>query len=107
MPIEQRVYDKDDILIETPPPIRILPNNFTTQRHRVSGHFSLPTGERPDFYMDITASCDDSDRRGSVSLVNPIDGTFIKKAVDNPDQPARLEIRFDDGSQGAVEWHIV
>ncbi len=102
--IEQRIYDSQDLLIGEPTVIP--PNHHFTESHRLVEHFRLPTGELPDFILDITAICDEYDNGGTVELVNPVTQEPLKfKVIDVP--PLRFSVRNDDGSLGAIEWSHV
>ncbi len=102
MGLEQRIYDAQDLLVGEP---EVIPHgHHGVSMHRLTGHFCLPSGEWPDFYLDIIAVCDENNN-GLVHLVNPVNQEDLNFPVNG--EVVRFNTRDDDGTPGAIEWSHV
>lgn len=105
MNIEQRFYDKEDLLIGEPDTIQ--PGRFRVLVPRISGFFTLPNGETPDFYVEIAAACHNDGNEGHILFQHPITGATKEIPITARNPMHRFEIREDDGTPGAIEWHLM
>lgn len=103
MGLEQRIYDSQDLLVGEPEIIP--PGHHGISTHRLTGHFLLPSGQWPDYYVDITAVCEENGVDGSIHLFNPVTGKPLELSVNGT--VVRFNTRNDDGSLGTVEWSHV